>query len=119
MTVKVYEAQSGTLFTTYGGHNRQIGQYKGQAPVYGVQFEKGTPLAVSAGGGKWLQLWDPIKAAEENGTAADMEDRFSKQGSARYIEHGFDAEVFAFWCAVTSPLPRRAMAPLNNLTSKI
>ena len=95
MTVKVYEAQSGTLFTTYGGHNRQIGQYKGQAPVYGVQFEKGTPLAVSAGGGKWLQLWNPIQAAEENGTAADMEDRFSKQGSARYIEHGFDAEVFA------------------------
>ncbi len=95
MTVKVYEAQSGTLFTTYGGHNRQIGQYRGQAPVYGVQFEKGTPLAVSAGGGKWLQLWNPIKTAEENGTAADMEDRFSKQGSARYIEHGFGAEVFA------------------------
>lgn len=95
MTVKVYEAQNGTLFTTYGGHNRQIGQYRGQAPVYGVQFEKGAPFAVSAGGGKWLQLWDPIKAAEENGTAADMEDRFSKQGSARYIEHGFTQEVFA------------------------
>lgn len=95
MTVKVYEAQSGTLFTTYGGHNRQIGQYKGQAPVYAVQFIPGQPFACSAGGGRWLQLWDPVKAAEENGTAADMEDRFASQGSSRYIEHGFTQEVFA------------------------
>ena len=95
MTVKVYDAASGALYTTYNGHKQQYGPYKGQDPVYGVQFLPDSPLACSAGGGKWLQLWDPVKAHDENGTAADMEDRFAKQGHTKYIENGFTREIFA------------------------
>jgi hypothetical protein len=96
MTVKVYEVKDGSLFTTYGGHNRQIGQYRGQHPVYAVRFapEPGGP-AHSAGGGRWVQIWDPVKARSEGGDAADMEERFARQGHARYLEHGFRQEVFA------------------------
>ena len=95
MTVKVYEAQSGELYTTYTGHNRQIGQYRGAGAVYAVQFAPGSLLACSAGAGKWIQLWDPIKAKSEAGDAGDMEERFAKQGHARYIAHGFAQDVYA------------------------
>jgi mono/diheme cytochrome c family protein len=94
MTVKVYEVADGTLFTTYNGHNRNYGKYRGQHPVNAVQFVPGAPTAVSAGGGTVIQIWDPLKAALENGTAADMEERFAKESHARYIEHGFAREVF-------------------------
>ncbi|MBB6048456.1 c-type cytochrome domain-containing protein [Armatimonas rosea] len=90
-TVKVYEAD-GTLYTTYGGHNRQYGQYKGQAPVYGVCFSGGTALSV--GGGKWVQEWEPEKAKAESGDAGDMEDRFFKQGHARFLAHGCEKEIY-------------------------
>ena len=95
MTVKVNDAQTGELFTTYNGHNRQIGQYKGQAPVYSVQFAPDTPAAYSAGGGRWIQIWDPVKTKAEAGDAGDMEERFARQGHARYLEHGFQAPVYA------------------------
>lgn len=95
MTVKIHDGQDGGLFTTYNGHNRQIGRYKGQGPVYAVRFTQDSLLAVSAGSGRWLQLWDPIKAKEEAGSASDMEERFAKDGHARYIEHGFSQPVFA------------------------
>jgi len=95
MTVKVYEVRDGSLFTTYNGHNRQIGKYQGQHPVYAVRFAPDSPAAYSAGGGKWVQVWEPAKAREEGGDAGDMEERFAKQGHARYIEHGFKQELFA------------------------
>ncbi|MGV3719886.1 MAG: WD40 repeat domain-containing protein, partial [Actinomycetota bacterium] len=95
MTVKVYEAATGALFTTYNGHNRNFGKHRGQNPVYAVQFAPGTSLALSAGGGKVIHLWDPEKARLENGTAADMEERFAKESHARYIEHGFAQDTFA------------------------
>lgn len=95
MTVKVYEVRDGSLFTTYNGHNRNYGKYKGQYPVYAVRFTGDQFLACSAGGGSVIQLWDPIKASQENGTAADMEERFAKESHARYIEHGFSKEIFA------------------------
>ncbi len=94
MTVKVYEADSGNLFTTYNGHNRQIGRYQGHAPVYAVQFAPDAPLAYSAGGGKWIQIWNPIEVKAESGDAGDMEERFAKQSHTHYIEHGFSKEVF-------------------------
>lgn len=94
MTVKIYEAKTGTLFATYLGHNRQIGQYKGQAPIYSVQFFPNSLNACSAGGGRWFQIWDPIKTQQESGSAADMEERFAKQGHTKYIEHGFKREVY-------------------------
>jgi mono/diheme cytochrome c family protein len=94
-TVKIYEADSGTLFTTYNGHNQILGAHAGQNPVYNVKFTPDSPVAVSAGKGAWIQLWEPEKARDENGTAADMELRFRKTGHARYLEHGFQLEVFA------------------------
>ena len=95
MTVKVYEAETGTLFTTYNGHNRQIGKYKGAAPVYAVQFAPESDTVYSAGGGKWVQIWNPIQAQAESGDAGDQEERFAKQGSSQYIPLGFAHEVFA------------------------
>lgn len=94
-TVKVYDAGDGALFTTYNGHNRMIGQYRGQHSVYALQFVPGGLPAATAGGGKWIQLWDPVVTREENGTAADMESRFSKPGHAKYLEHGFTGDVYA------------------------
>lgn len=95
MTVKVYEADRGALYATYNGHNRQIGQYKGQDPVYAVQSVSGASLAVSAGGGKWIQIWDPVQVKAEAGDAGDMEERFARQGHTQYIPHGFTDNVFA------------------------
>lgn len=95
MTVKVYETGSGTLFTTYNGHNRQLGKYRGQNPVYSVAFTADSPAAVSAGGGTWLQVWEPEKARAEAGDAGDMEERFMKPSHARYLPHGFQREVLA------------------------
>ena len=94
MTVKVYTADSGSLYTTYNGHNRQIGKYQGHAPVYAVQFAPDALLAYSVGGGKWIQIWNPIQVKAESGDAGDMEDRFAKQGHTRYIPHGFGKDVF-------------------------
>jgi hypothetical protein len=95
MTVKIHNAQDGSLYTTYTGHCRQLGQYKTQDPVYAVRFLPNSSLAVSAGGGKWIQMWDPVKAKEEAGSAADMEERFAKQGHAKYIEHDLASPVLA------------------------
>lgn len=95
MTVKLYEVKDGSLFTTYGGHNRQIGRYRGQHPVWAVRFAPQGPLGYSAGGGAWVQEWDPVKVRAEDGDAGDMEDRFARQGHARYLEHGLKGEVFA------------------------
>lgn len=94
MTVKVYDAATGALFTTYNGHNKQYGKYRGHFPVWGVQFA-GERTAVSAGAGPTIQIWDPVKAAEENGTAADMEERFAKESHAQHIEHGFRKYLYA------------------------
>jgi mono/diheme cytochrome c family protein len=93
-TVKVHSAATGELFTTYQGHNRQIGQYRGQHPVFAVRFgPDGT--AWSGGGGRWLQNWDPVKTRTEGGDAGDMEERFARQGHARYLPHGMTGDVFA------------------------
>lgn len=94
-TVKIYEAETGALFTTYNGHNQMLGQHAGQNPVYNVTFTAESSVACSAGRGAWIQIWEPEKARDENGTAADMENRFAKKGHARYLVHGFTQEVFA------------------------
>ena len=94
MTVKVYEADTGSLYTTYNGHNRQIGKYQGHAPVYAVQFAQDSLLAYSAGGGQWIQVWNPVQVKAESGDAGDMEERFAKQSHTQYLPHGFAKEVF-------------------------
>lgn len=93
-TVKVYDAATGALFTTYNGHNKQFGKYKGQFPVFAVRFLPDSDLAASGGGGPTVQVWDPAKAALETGTAADMEERFAKESHARHIEHGFKQNAY-------------------------
>jgi hypothetical protein len=95
MTVKIYEAATGALFTTYNGHNRQIGKYKGQFPVYAARFAPDSSLICSAGGGDWIHVWDPVVAKQEAGDAADMEERFAKASHTRYIEHGFAGDVMS------------------------
>jgi len=95
MTVKINEAATGELFTTYSGHNRTIGQYAEHAPVYAVRFAPNSLTAYSAGAGRWIQQWDPIKAKAESGDAGDMEERFSKASHAVHLDHGFQHEVFA------------------------
>jgi hypothetical protein len=95
MTVKVNDAATGELFTTYSGHNRQIGQYAEHSPVYAVRAAAEGATFFSAGAGKWVQRWDPLKAKAESGDAGDMEERFSKQSHAAHLAHGFAHEVFA------------------------
>jgi len=92
--VKVYDAADGTLYTTYNGHNRNNGRYRGQAPVFAIAPD-GTAGFVTVGGGQWIQTWNPEKAKAETGDAGDMETRFFTQGHTRYAEHGLSGDVFA------------------------
>lgn len=92
--VKVYDALDGTLYTTYNGHNRNNGRYRGQAPVFAIAPD-GTAGFVTVGGGQWVQTWNPEKAKAETGDAGDMETRFFTQGHTRYAEHGLTGDVFA------------------------
>lgn len=93
--VKVAEAATGTLFTTYNGHNRNIGRYRGQAPVWALAFPAGTGRVLSAGGGAWVQIWEPEKAQAETGDAGDMEERFQTRSHARHLPHHLKGAVFA------------------------
>jgi len=93
-TVKVLEADTGKLFTTYNGHRRQYAPHVGQFEVHAVAFDR-SGLALSVGGGAAIRAWEPVKAQEENGSAADMEDRFKKAGHTRYLEYPAGKPVFA------------------------
>jgi hypothetical protein len=93
-TVKVFDAGSGALFTTFNGHRMQFGRHTGQLPVYDVTYGPDGPTAFSAGDGKAIRSWDPVKAQEENGSASDMELRFVKFGHTRFLEHTSAKPVF-------------------------
>jgi WD40 repeat protein len=86
-TVKVFDAATGELFVTYMGHRKQFGKHAGQFEVFDVVFDEAS-RAYSAGEGPAVRLWDPAVAREENGTAADMEQRFAREGHTQYIVHG-------------------------------
>jgi WD40 repeat protein len=94
-TVKTHEAKTGSLFTTYNGHQRQYGQFTGRFRVYDVEFSRDSPLAFSAGEGRAVRVWEAEKARQENGTAGDMEARFAKKGHTRYIDYGPLKTVYA------------------------
>jgi WD40 repeat protein len=81
--VKVFEARTGKLQTTYIGHSE---------PVLAVTFDPESNKAVSAGADKKLHVWDPKVIASEDGTAAQLEDRFKKEISTRQID-GFGDDV--------------------------
>ena len=82
------------MFTTFNGHRRQYAPHVGQFEVYAVAFDP-TGAALSVGGGAAIRVWDVVKTQEENGSAADMEDRFKKAGHARYLEYPAGKPVFA------------------------
>lgn len=95
LTAKVYEAVTGTLFTTYNGHQKQYGKYTGRYQVYDVVCSDEGPQAFTAGQGQTINIWEPEKARGENGTAGDMEQRFAKEGHTKYVEHGYQRNLFA------------------------
>lgn len=94
-TAKVINASNGELFTTYNGHRRNLGKYRGRFKVFAGCFDPSSGLALSVGEGKAIRVWDPVKAKEENGTAGDMEERFFNAGHTRYVTHDFDGPAFA------------------------
>lgn len=93
-TVKVLDAVTGRLFTTYNGHRRQFAPHVGQFEVYAVQFDS-TGTAFSVGGGAAVRAWNPVKTHDENGSAADMEDRFKIAGHTRYLEYPMGKPAFS------------------------
>ncbi len=93
-TVKVLEANTGKLFTTFNGHRRQYAPHVGQFEVYAVAFDA-AGTALSVGGGAAIRAWDPVRTQDENGSAADMEERFKKAGHTRYLEFPIGKPVFA------------------------
>ncbi|HAB11298.1 MAG TPA: hypothetical protein DCE47_06375 [Planctomycetaceae bacterium] len=93
-TVKVHDAATGGLFTTYNGHRKQLGKFTGRFAVYAVGFDETAGRVLSVGAGKAIRIWDPVLAKSENGTAADMEGRFFKAGHTRFIAHGFGKTTF-------------------------
>lgn len=93
-TVKVHEAATGDLFTTYNGHRKQLGKFTGRFAVFAVGFDDVSGRVLSVGAGRAIRIWDPLKAKSENGTAADMEGRFFKAGHTRFISHGFGKTTY-------------------------
>lgn len=94
MTVKIYESETGNLFTTYNGHRRQFGPQSGRFAVYDVIFTQKGSEAISAGEGSVMRCWNPETVKEESGSARDMEARFASQGSSRFLLHNAPKPVF-------------------------
>ncbi|MEM7230611.1 MAG: c-type cytochrome domain-containing protein [Planctomycetota bacterium] len=95
MTVKIYDVASGALFTTHRGHNRNIGKHRGHHKVFALTFDPLGTRAISAGEGPDIQLWNPEVIKREDGTAADLENRFSKEATIQRIRHGARKNVLA------------------------
>lgn len=93
-TVKVHEAKEGTLYTTYNGHRKQLGEFTGRFAVYDVCFHPETGEALSLGEGEAIRIWNPEKAHVENGDASDMEGRFFKKGHTRFVRFGAESPMF-------------------------
>ena len=92
-TVKVLEATTGKLFTTFNGHRRQYSPHAGQFEVYAVAFAP-SGTVFSAGAGTAIRAWDVVKTKDENGSAADMEERFKNAGHTRYFDYNATKPVF-------------------------
>jgi WD40 repeat protein len=94
-TVKVFGLKDGALFTTYKGHRREYGPLQGMHRVFGVVAEPGTRRIWSGGEGRHFHGWNPVTVRDEDGTAADMEERFSKEYSIDALRHDLPSPVFA------------------------
>lgn len=86
-TLKVLVAEDGQLFTTYNGHQRQFGEEKGRFAIESLAASTSGPRLFSGGEGRSVRVWEAEKAQAENGSASDMEERFSKAGHTRYAYH--------------------------------
>ena len=93
-TIKVLEAATGALYTTYNGHKLQFGEENGRHQVFCLAFAGDGARLFSAGEGKAIRAWEPAKARAENGSASDMEERFSKAGHTRYLYHNAPHGVY-------------------------
>ena len=87
-TVKVLDAATGKLFTTFNGHQLNLGPEAGRFAVGDVAFLPDSPQAVSVGEGKSVRLWEPEQAQAESGDAGDMEARFAKKAHTQFLSHG-------------------------------
>ena len=93
-TAKVHEMESGTLYTTYNGHRKQLGKFTGRFAIYDITFDAKSGSVCTAGEGRAVRVWNPVMAQKENGDASDMEGRFFKAGHTRFIEHGLKRATF-------------------------
>ena len=93
-TARVFALETGRLFTTYKGHRREYGPLKGLHRVLDVLPEAGSRRVWSAGEGQHIHGWNPVVVRDEDGTAADMEQRFSKEYSTDLLKHELSAPIF-------------------------
>jgi len=77
----------GALFTTYNGHQRQFGGERGRFEIHALATEAEGPRIFTAGQGRMIRVWEATKAQVENGSAADMEERFAQAGHTLYWPH--------------------------------
>ena len=92
-TVKIIESENGELFTTFNGHRQQMGDFSGRFKIYDVGFHSASGRFMTAGEGRAIRVWDPLQAKAENGTAADMEERFYEKAHTKYVVHDFHKPV--------------------------
>ena len=92
-TVKIIESENGELFTTFNGHRQQMGDFHGRFKIYDVGFHSASGRFMTAGEGRAVRVWDPLQVKAENGTAADMEERFYKKAHTKYLIHDFRQPV--------------------------
>lgn len=87
-TVKVLDAPTGKLFTTFNGHQMNLGGEAGRFAVADVAFLPNSPRAISVGEGRSVRVWEPEKAQAESGDAGDMESRFATTAHTQFLAHG-------------------------------
>ncbi|GIS63314.1 MAG: hypothetical protein CM1200mP2_55390 [Planctomycetaceae bacterium] len=93
-TVKVHDAATGGLFTTYNGHRSNWASSPGRFAVFAVGFDETAGRCCRWGperrSGFGTRCW-PNPRTEG---PADMEGRFFKAGHTRFIAHGFGKTTF-------------------------
>lgn len=86
-TVKILTAETGKLFTTFNGHQMELGPEAGRFEATDVLFAPEGPRAYSVGAGRSIRVWEPEKVAAESGDARDMEERFGKGAHTLFWKH--------------------------------
>lgn len=97
-TAKVARLENGESFTTYKGHRREYGPLRGLFRVHTIHAEPESRRVWTAGEGNHLHGWDPVSVRDEDGTAADMEERFAREYSVDLLRHNLNGPVLS-WTA--------------------